>query len=206
MLTTAVERELRASAERLATLQGEIRSGRLARRLRRRLGPKTRQPIRGVFLSRILDPDQHVAQDWQATLNGATYDGVNDALEAVFRSGTQRTAWYLGIISATSFTGVSINNTMASHSGWSEFTGYTAGTRPQWSPGAAAAGVLVNSTVVTFTNGGSTASIQGIFTASDNTKGGAVGKLWATAPDASPRSLAAAQTFQVIYEVDFVPQ
>jgi hypothetical protein len=203
---TAVELELRRSADRLAGMQAEIRTGRLRRTLLRQQPGKTRLRPAGIFLTRILDPDSHVVQDWQATLNGATYEGVNDALEVVFRAGTQRAAWYLGIISATSFTGVSINDTAASHSGWSEFTGYTAGTRPQWSPAAAAAGVVVNSSVVTFTNGGSLASIQGIFANSDSTKGGSSGKLWATAPDSSPRSLAASQAFQVIYEVDFVPQ
>ncbi|HUR53503.1 MAG TPA: hypothetical protein VMZ71_05210, partial [Gemmataceae bacterium] len=79
------------------------------------------------------------------------------------------------------------------------------GVRQTWTPAAASGGVVVNSTVVTFTNGGATGSIQGMFLASNSTKGGTTGTLYSTAVEASPRSLAAGATFQVYYQVTLTP-
>ena len=48
--------------------------------------------------------------------------GENDVGEVYFRSGTQKTAWYLGFKNTGT---VVAGDTLASHSGWTEFTGYT---------------------------------------------------------------------------------
>lgn len=188
------------SARRLAELQKEFRDG--TRLLRR-----GEVSLFGAVFGRVLEPDgETIAEDWFRFPNAATTLGVNYLLEAGFRGGTAVSTWYAGLINNSGFTGVASTDTMSSHSGWSEFTGYAETTRRQWSPAAASLGSIVNTTAMSFTNGGSTANVIGCFINSDNTKSGSTGTLWATATEASARSIAASQVFQVFYEVDLLPQ
>ena len=50
-------------------------------------------------------------------------------------------SWFVGHISLTSFTALAAADTMASHTGWTEFTGYSQSTRVAWASGAAASQV-----------------------------------------------------------------
>lgn len=187
--------------KRLAALIREARDGR--HMAGRRVG------IAGTFYGRIIDPTRckknRVIEDWYAVPNAAVTVGLNYVLDTSFRGGSALSSWYIGLITNSAFSGLASTDTMSSHAGWAEYTGYTEGTRRQWSPGAASGGSLVNSSAVQFTNGGSTGSIKGMFLGSDNTKSGTSGTLWATAIESSARSLAASQVFQVYYELDMTP-
>ena len=113
--------------------------------------------------------------------NDITNEGKNLILEIMFHDGTQisSASWCSGLISNTGFTGLASGDTMASHGGWTEATGYTQSTRVAWGPGTAASQQITNSTPMTF-DMNATATIKGIFISSNNTKGGTSGKLWAT--------------------------
>ncbi len=136
--------------------------------------------------------------------NGATTVGLNYMLNTGFRATSQLTTWYCGIIAATSYSGVSVNDTMSSHSGWTELTGYSESVRQTWSPGAAASGALSNSTAMAFTINATTTA-QGIFIASDSTKSGTSGTLWCTAVEGSAFSVTSGVVFNAIYEAAFTP-
>lgn len=164
----------------------------------------TRCVLRGEFRCRIISPDGVVTDEF-AVPNAATVVGENSLLNVGFRASTQITAWYVGLINGSGFSTVSSADTMASHAGWTEYTTYSETVRQTWSPGAASGGVLVNSTVMVFTNGGSTGSIQGMFLASSSTKSETGSVLFSTAAESSPRSLAASATFQVYYQVTLSP-
>jgi hypothetical protein len=159
--------------------------------------------LKGEFRCRITNPDGTV-EDF-AIPNAATTVGHNSLLNVGFRASTQITAWYIGLINGSGYSAVSASDTMASHSGWTEYTAYTETTRQQWSPAAASGGVVVNSSAIVFTNGGSAGSIQGMFLASSSTKSETASTLYSTAVESSPRSLAAGATFQVYYQVSLVP-
>ena len=136
--------------------------------------------------------------------NGATTVGLNYMLNTGFRATSQLTTWYAGVIAAASYTGVSVNDTMSSHSGWTELTGYSESVRQTWSPDAAASGALSNSTAMAFTIN-STTTAQGIFIASDSTKSGTSGTLWCTAVEGSAFSVTSGVVFNAIYEAAFTP-
>lgn len=138
--------------------------------------------------------------------NGATTQGLNHSLDVTFRAQTATATWYVGIINNSAFSAVSAADTAASHAGWTEWTGYDESVRQTWSPAAAAAGSVANSSAMTFTNNtGSSVTIRGVAVWSISTKGATTGILWATAIESSGRTLSNTQAFQVIYQVDFTP-
>lgn len=164
----------------------------------------------GEAVSRVLDipkPGKKFGKPltpWNRFPNGATYVGVNKILDSGFRNQSQVTAWYIGLIDNDGFSAVNVNDTSASHSGWTELTDYTSGTRLAWSPSAAASGVLTISSAVTFTTN-ATVDIRGIFLASSNTKESAVDIIWATAVESAGRNITSGQQYQCFYTIQFTP-
>jgi hypothetical protein len=130
--------------------------------------------------------------------NNVCLPGVDDMLTKYFKDGVSSPAWYLGLISNSGFTGVSADDTMSSHSGWTELTAYSQSTRPQWNPASAGGGIILSAAggAFTFT---SNAVIVGVFLVSNSTKGGTSGVLWSTALYATPRSVIAGQTLTLNY-------
>ena len=104
--------------------------------------------------------------------------GKNDALDKYLAGSAYTAAWYIGLISVTSYAaGVLAADTMASHTGWAEDQAYTQGARPTTAWSAAAAGSKALSAAAVFTmNAGTT--IKGCFLTSIATKGGATGILY----------------------------
>lgn len=111
--------------------------------------------------------------------NGITNVGKNSLLDVYFNSGTQITTWYCGIIDNASFSALAAADTMSSHAGWIEFTTYSQANRVTWGSGAASSQSVTNGTAMQFDITGS-ATLNGIFIASNNTKSGTSGTLWAT--------------------------
>lgn len=112
--------------------------------------------------------------------NGITNEGKNTIFDVMFNTGTQITTWYIGLISLSGYSALADADTLASHAGWTEFTGYSQANRVTWGSGASASQVVTNATPATFSMN-ATGTVKGIFIASNNTKGGTTGKLWATA-------------------------
>jgi hypothetical protein len=149
--------------------------------------------LSGFFLVACVRPDGSTA--WSERVrNGVTTAGLTDLLAAGFCSGTQRT-WKLGLISSSGYGAVSAADTMPSHPGWSEFTGYS-GSRPAWSPSAGSAVAAGPAAAFPVTGDG---AARGLFVTSDATKGGSSGVLWSTALFGTARTLRAGQTLNVSY-------
>lgn len=77
-------------------------------------------------------------------------EGLNHYNDVVLHGSSQVTTWYVGLFDDTSYTEVADGDTLASHSGWTEFTGYS-GDRKEWTEGAASDGVTTNAQTVDFT-------------------------------------------------------
>ena len=143
-------------------------------------------------------------EDWTEKLweeefpNGGTTAGFNDVLNTYFNSGTQQTSWFLGLIDNNGFSALATSDTMASHAGWVENTGYSAATRPQWTPQAPSGGAITNPSSVVFAING-TVAIKGAFIVSNSTKNGTTGVLWATGALSAVQNLVSGQNLKITY-------
>ena len=133
--------------------------------------------------------------------NSLSNAGKTAVLDIMFNSATQITNWYTGIIDNSGYTGIDlVNDTMASHSGWTEFTSYDETTRVQWSPGASASQSSSNSTAMVF-NVNATGTLKGMFIVSSSTKSGTAGTLFSMALFASTVSVVNGDQFKITYTV-----
>ena len=124
---------------------------------------------------------------------------LNTLLDSFFRNQAPPGNWYLGIIDAASFTALAIGDTMASHVGWIELTAYDGATRPLWASVAASGQLIVAPTVLLTANAVKT--WRGLFLASDSTKGGTSGILWATGLFDSTAALNPGEDITLSYEL-----
>lgn len=133
--------------------------------------------------------------------NGIVDVGLNYILETMFHTGSQITAWYVGLIDNANFQQLAAADTMSSHAGWAENTNYSNGTRPAWSCGEASGRQITNGTTVDFNINANGLTMKGLFITSIATKGGTTGTLWATAAFGSTVSLNSGDTLKVTYTV-----
>lgn len=114
--------------------------------------------------------------------NDITNQGKNSIFEVYFHDGTQiaSSSWFIGLISSSGYSALAAADTMSSHAGWTEFTGYSESTRQAWGPGTAASQSITNATPATFSIN-SSGTVKGIFVVSNSTKSGTTGTLWSTA-------------------------
>lgn len=130
--------------------------------------------------------------------NAATTEGLNYLLGAGFKGASATSTWYLGLINGSGYTAVAAADTMSSHAGWTENTAYSQSTRPTWSAGTVASASLPTSSASAYTVNAD-GTVRGIFVTSNSTKSGTTGTLWATAVEASNRSVTNGQSLQVYY-------
>jgi hypothetical protein len=112
-------------------------------------------------------------------LNGVTVVGKNHMLDVTFGNSspvTQVTPWYIGLINNSPTPVLSENDTLASHTGWTEWTSYS-GNRVAWDDANAANKIKGTTTVSAFTIS-ATGTLYGIMIAS--VASGTSGILWAT--------------------------
>jgi hypothetical protein len=116
---------------------------------------------------------------WEDTFhNLVTTVGGNNMLDNHLSGSAYTAAWYMGLISATSYTtGPALADTMASHAGWVEDQNYTQGARPTTAWNAAASKSKSLSTGMVYTMNATT-TIKGCFLTSNSTKGGTTGVLF----------------------------
>ncbi len=120
---------------------------------------------------------------WEDTFsNLVTTVGKNDALDKYLAGSAYTAAWYMGLISSTSYSAVAAADTMSSHAGWLESgvannPTYSQGTRPAPAFSTASAGSKSTSSAVAFsiTN---TGTVKGCFLTSVSTKDGTTGILY----------------------------
>ena len=105
--------------------------------------------------------------------------GVNDVLDKYLKGSAYTAAWYVGLCAASPTTAAS--DTMASHAGWTEVTGYT-GARPALVLGSVSAKSVNNSaSKAVFNCTANGTQVGGAFITSDSTKGGTTGVLFSEA-------------------------
>lgn len=138
--------------------------------------------------------------DHEDYTNAIVTVGKNKLLDVMFGAGTQITSWYMGLVNNAGFSAFSAADTMASHAGWSEATGYTESTRQQWSPGAASSGSVTNSSAVVFSIN-ATATLYGAFITSVNTKSGTTGTLWSEGAFSSTKPVVNGDSVRLTYTV-----
>ena len=140
-----------------------------------------------------LDKDGNIK--WEENKkNLITTAGLNHILDTQFHASTQVTTWYVGLKGSGTPLAA---DTMASHSSWSELTGYS-GNRKEWTEGAAATGSMTNGTSVDFTID-ATATIAGAFLNTAAT--GTSGTLYGVVDFSSARAVISGDTLQVTVTV-----
>jgi hypothetical protein len=126
--------------------------------------------------------------------NLVTTVGKNHLLDTVFHAGSAVTTWYIGLKAAGT---ALVADTLASHSSWSEVSTY-AGTRKEWTEGAASSGSTTNASSVDYAIN-ATATVSGAFLASATS--GTTGTLFGVAEFSSSRSVVSGDTLQVTLTV-----
>jgi len=165
-------------------------------------GTGDKMEIKGFYTKvEIFDKDGNLKHT-DSFHNDITNEGKNLILEVMFKDGTQiaSTSWFGGLISNAGYSALSASDTMASHSGWAEFTGYTQSTRVAWGPGTPASQSITNASPMTF-DINATGTLKGIFITSNSTKSGTTGKLWATGLFSADVPVVSADQMKVTYTV-----
>jgi len=155
--------------------------------------------LEGVFKTQIIRDGRVVFK--QSFNNGIVQTGYNNILDVMFGSAS-KPSWYCGLIET--ITTLSTYDTMASHSGWSEYTSYDEATREIWTPSAASNKLIENiaANYIEFTvNDATPPTLDGIFICDNNTKGGTTGVLWSTAAFTNPPTPVDDDIIQVQYIV-----
>lgn len=131
----------------------------------------------GRYKVTCLDKDGNIK--WEDYVdNLVTTVGKNDALDKHLAGSAYTAAWYIGLISATSYTtGPAVGDTMASHGGWAEDQQYSQASRPTTAWNAASGGSKALSSALSFSINATT-TIKGCFLVSNSTKGGTTGILY----------------------------
>ena len=149
-----------------------------------RMGGRGRAPtsvndtieVMGHWHLRAFDPQGNLIHEDQWD-NLVVDEGLNELLIQALNNGTHTATWYVGLTEGTP--SPAAGDTMGSHAGWTEQTGYDEAARPAWSSGAVSAQSVDNSGApATYTISADSTTIGGGFLTSDDTKGGTTGKLY----------------------------
>jgi hypothetical protein len=173
----------------------------------RNTDPDARVRAGGVFKIQCIDKDGNLK--WEAESHNLVVNQGLQSMNAVyFSAATQITTWYIGLYGAASSNNPAAGDTMASHAGWTEQTGYTISgnntIRATCTFGTATTAdpsVITNSASPAAFSITGTATIGGAFLTSSNTKGGTTGTLFSAADFSAPgdRSVANGDTLNVTY-------
>jgi len=132
--------------------------------------------LKGFYTIECFDADGNLK--WTDHIeNLVTTAGKNDALDKYLAGSGYTASFFLGLVDGGSAPTFNIADTMASHAGWTENTGYSNATRVAPAFAAASGGSKATSAAAAFNiNAGGT--IAGMFLTTVNTKGGATGILF----------------------------
>lgn len=165
------------------------------------VGAKETVGAGGVFHFKCYDKDGNLKwEDWAHNL--VVNEGLQDMNTKYFKGVTYSAAWYLGLVNNSPSPSYAAGDTLASHAGWSETTGYS-GNRKAVTFGSAS---LADPSVISNTASPATFSINttvtvaGAFLASVDT--GTSGILFSVSTFQSPgaRSVVSGDTLSVTYQ------
>ena len=108
--------------------------------------------------------------------NLVTDVGANDILDKYLAGSAYTAALYLGLISNSGYSAVANADTMASHAGWTETSGYDEANRPTAAWSAASSRSKALSSNLTFSIN-TTVTVKGSFLTTNSTKSGTTGIL-----------------------------
>ena len=158
----------------------------------------------GVYTVECRDKDGNLK--WSEAMHNLVVNaGLKDMNDKYFTGSAYTATWYLGLVTGPGAGNTyAAGDTMASHVGWTEDTGYSQATRPAASFGAATTAdpsVITNALSVAVFSISATTTIAGAFLTSDNTKGGTTGVLFSVANFQAPgdRDVVSGDTLNVSY-------
>jgi len=151
--------------------------------------------LEDVFVVECFGPDGRLK--WRDEIHNLVVDeGLNDSLDKYFKGSAYTAAHYCGLTSGSPT--ITAADTLASHSGWTEVTGYDETARPTVVWGTVASGSVDNSANKAVFTINASATIGGAFIATDSTKGGTSGVLYgAGAFTGGDKTLSAGDTLNV---------
>lgn len=150
----------------------------------------------GKWRAEFRDPEGNLlhTEEWENLIVNA---GLNQLLDGGLAGAGP---WYIGLTDGTPT--VAAGDTLASHVGWAEVSGYDEAGRQVWTPGAVSGqAVNNNASAAVFTITNNSTTIGGAFLADNATKGGTTGLLFAAgAFDQGDVTLSAGSTITVTAE------
>jgi hypothetical protein len=160
--------------------------------------PLDKAAIAGLFKVQAYRAGRLLWEEWVPNL--IVNEGLDYAIGVSIGATTKIANWFVGLKGAGA---PAAGDTMASHAGWTEVTAYTETARQAFVPGAVSA-QTIDSTAspAVFTINAAT-TVAGLFLASDSTKGGTTGSLWAAVNFAASRDLQNEDEIRVSYSAGF---
>ena len=157
----------------------------------------------GVYTIQCFDAQGNLK--WEAESKNLVVNvGLQDMNAKYFTGSAYTAAWYIGLYGAGASNTPAASDTMSSHAGWTENTGYSNATRPVCTfgtPTTANPSVATNSASPASFTINATSTVGGAFLVSNSTKGGTTGTLYSAADYGSPgdRSVASSDILNVTY-------
>lgn len=154
--------------------------------------------VGGRFLVTCIRPDGSIR--WQAEAKNLVVDeGLNYILDSAILGNSPESFWYIGL-TAASPTPAS-DDTMSSHSGWTEFTDYSEAARQDWTATRTNQTVSNSASKAEFSINADGSTIGGAFLVSSSTKGGTTGTLLCVAAfSGGNKSADSGDTLRVQYD------
>lgn len=165
--------------------------------LHARSGAEDRLPLFGRFT--VICRGADGVEKWREDVpNLVTTVGVNDLWNKYFLGSSYTAAFYVGLKG----TGTAANSdTMSSHAGWAELTGYSQATRPAFSPASASARAITSTASPAVFTINATQTVAGMFLTTNNTVGGTSGTLFNATDFGASRSVISGDTLSVLYTI-----
>lgn len=130
--------------------------------------------------------------------NIVTNAGLDEILDKFWKGSGYTAAHYLGLTDGTPT--VAAGDTMSSHAGWSEVTGYSESTRQALTLGSVSSQSISNSGSKAVITASGTITVGGAFSTTSSTKGGTTGVLVSVAAfSGGDESLSASETLTITY-------
>jgi hypothetical protein len=130
----------------------------------------------------------------EETPNAVVNVGLDDVLNQYFKGSAYTAAHYVGLKGTGT---IAAADTMSSHAGWTEITGYSEGTREALTLGTVSSQSVDNSASKASFSITGTATVAGAFVTTNSTKGGTTGTLYGAADFGASRSVENGDTLNV---------